>query len=93
MSQKWIKELLATDLGYELNISIKILGELWFELTKKINEMNKYLQKQAETQGALEMVYRSVPGIGATSSRELANELGDMQHFTRVVNPNIQQAI
>lgn len=49
MSQKWIKELIATDLGYELNITLKILGDLWFELTKKINEMNKYLQKQGSS--------------------------------------------
>jgi transposase len=81
MSLKWIKELQEADFAYELKISIGILADLWVAISDKIKKMNKHLQKQAEEQPRLEAIYRSVPGIGATSSRELANELGDMQYF------------
>lgn len=39
------------------------------------------MASQAKEEGALEMLYRSVPGIGPIAARTLANELGDMSQF------------
>lgn len=39
------------------------------------------MAEQAEKDQALEIIYRSVPGIGKTHARALSNELEDMQQF------------
>jgi transposase len=81
ISLRWIKELKEIDLPYELKVSIEVFSSMWIEFTKKIQEMNAHLRRQADEQKDLESIYRSVPGIGAISARELANELGDMKRF------------
>jgi transposase len=47
----------------------------------KIGEIDQEIATQANKDGPTEMTYRSVPGIGPTSARVLANELGDMSQF------------
>lgn len=54
---------------------------MWLELNERINEIEKQMACQAKQEGPLEMLYRSVPGIGPIAARTLANELGDMSQF------------
>jgi transposase len=55
--------------------------DLWLHLNLKIKEINEEMEKQAIEDGEIELMYRSVPGIGPTSARILANELEDTLHF------------
>ena len=67
-------------LASRLKQSLSTIHKIW----KFINEEIKGLEKEMKEQSSLdknETVYRSVPGIGAVSSRVLSNELGDMSQF------------
>lgn len=81
VSIKWIKTLSELHLNSGLQFAIRQFSELWLHLDIKIKEIDKELVMQAESDNALENTYRSVPGIGPTSARVLANELGDMSQF------------
>ena len=48
----------------------------------KLQEILKKLHEQAEKDKDIDVIYRSVPGIGALSARILSNELEAMQQFT-----------
>lgn len=50
-------------------------------LSRSRSQIVKQHELQAHENSKLEEVYRSAPGIGAVTSRVLANELGDMSHF------------
>lgn len=52
----------------------------------KIKEINCKLKQQASEDKKIDIVYQSAPGIGPTSSRILANELGDIQQFENFEN-------
>jgi transposase len=54
---------------------------MWQQLTLKIKEIGAEMVKQAEEDVALEMIYRSTPGIGPVGARVLANEVEDMSYF------------
>ena len=54
---------------------------MWLQLTAKIKEIEEQMASQAKKDEFLEIVYLSVPGIGKTSARVLANELGDTLQF------------
>lgn len=75
----WVKTLKFNDKEHQLVISELI--EAWNEESRRIKRFDEALKDQAEQDG-LETVYRSVPGIGKTSSRVLANELGDLSRFS-----------
>ena len=80
MSQKFMSSYLGMDLASRLKQSLSTIHKIW----KFINEEIKGLEKEMKEQSSLdknETVYRSVPGIGAVSSRVLSNELGDMSQF------------
>jgi len=72
--------LLKKDLSEELRASVNLYIEIWDILDTEIKKLDKELQKQADDD-PLEMVYRSACGVGAVTSRTLANELGDMSQF------------
>jgi transposase len=78
---KWIeslKKLLMRDgIRYALNHFV----DMWQQLTVRIKEINAEMIKQAAEDNALEMVYRSTPGIGPIGARVLANEVEDMSYF------------
>lgn len=57
------------------------LVDMWQQLNAKIKEINAEMAKQAAEDHALEMVYRSTPGIGPVGARILANEIEDMSYF------------
>jgi len=58
-----------------------LLAEQWRLTTRQLIEMRHLLREQAQAQGEIEKVYRSVPGIGAVVARTFATELGDMTRF------------
>ena len=55
--------------------------DCWIEMDLKIKEIDKEVAKQAQIDTPKEKIFRSVPGIGPTSSRILANELEDLSQF------------
>lgn len=81
ISPKWIQRLLEKQFSQGLMFAIKQFSTLWLELNERIKEIDKQMDSQAKEEGALEMMYRSVPGIGPVVARTLANELGDMSQF------------
>ncbi len=82
MSLKWINELKENSFTYELKTIILTWVNVWLEINRQVEDLDKHLEKQAEQQKAMEDMYRSVAGVGPVTSRTLANELGDMQHFS-----------
>jgi transposase len=81
VSPKWIKELETLELLPGLKFALNHYCSLWLHMNVKIGEINQEIVIQAKKDGPIEMMYRSVPGIGPTSARVLANELGDMLQF------------
>lgn len=78
---KWIENLKKLPIREGFRYVLNHLVDLWLTLTKKIQEINIEIAKQATCDTELEAVYRSAPGIGPLGSRILANELKDMSHF------------
>jgi len=81
VSEKWIKSLMELPLSDEIRYVIDEYSSMWLQLTIKIKALDQKIASQAQGDGDLEMIYRSVPGIGVTSARVLANELGDASQF------------
>ena len=81
VSPKWIKEIGALKLRSGLKFALSHYCSLWLHVNGKITEIDGEIAIQAGKDGPTEMMYRSVPGIGPTSARVLANELGDMSQF------------
>lgn len=76
----WIKKIQQLQVAEEIKYSINLFIGFWLDLDIKTNEILKKLHEQAEAD-PVDVIYRSVPGIGALSARILANELEDMQRF------------
>lgn len=81
VSKKWIMEMTSLEVLPGLKFAINQYCALWLHMNVKINEIDQEIANQAEKDGLVEVMYRSVPGIGPTSARILANELGDMSQF------------
>jgi transposase len=82
VSEKWLKELAAIPMSEEIRYTTNQYANMWLQLTQKIEEIEEKMALQSEKDEFLEMVYRSVPGVGAVSARVLANELGDTLQFS-----------
>jgi transposase len=80
MSHKFVKELLSGDVPSELTIVVEAYCNIWKQIDAEILKLDKALKEQAKTDPQ-EATYRSVPGVGALSSRILSAELGDMSQF------------
>lgn len=82
MSRKIVKAIMEQikDSNKELNIVLQSFLDIWEAWSRKLIELKKELKKQAESD-KLELIYRSVPGVGEVTSRILSNELGDMSQF------------
>lgn len=78
MSLKLLAEIQAQDLPLELNIGIGALATIYREVHGQIVEMERRLAEQGAADEKVEVIYRSVPGVGPVTSRILANELGDI---------------
>ncbi len=81
LQRRWVKEqILSLEAGSPLRMAIESQLKLWECIALEIRAIEAHLKQQA-SKCNLELVYRSVPGIGKVSSRILACELGDMKHF------------
>ncbi len=81
ISAKWLKTLETLELPRGQKFTINHYITMWRTYDVKIKEIDKEISDQAEEDDITEKVYRSAPGIGPTSARVLANELGDMIQF------------
>src|ERR1700722_6692246 len=81
VSEKWAKVLEATPVSPGLKYAIANYLALWRQMNIRIKEIDRELSAQAQKDEAIEAIYRSVPGIGTTSARILANEIEDTLQF------------
>ncbi len=81
VSEKWIKNLSSHETTPGIKYSIEQYANMWLTFNSKIKEIDEKLKSQALEDKTIDEVYRSVPGIGPTSSRILANELDNLQQF------------
>jgi transposase len=81
VSLKWIKGLSQFKMTPGVKFSIETFAAMWLEFDTKIKEIDKEIKKQAVKHKETDMMYQSASGIGCTSARVLANELGDLQQF------------
>lgn len=78
--KSWLKKIQQIDMAEEMKYSVNLFIQIWLDLDNKIKEILKKLGEQAK-KDSIDIMYRSVPGIGALSARMLSNELGDMRQF------------
>lgn len=78
LSEVYLQEIEQMKLPEEVSYSLGLLMAQWRFLAQQLKEIAKKLKEQAKNNQALEKIYRSVPGVGPTSSRVLSNELGDL---------------
>lgn len=81
LSKKKVLALMEKKLSNDLSYVLCKLCEEWLYLTEQLEKIKEKLQEQADGDH-LEKIYRSLPGIGPTVARVLANELGDMSQFS-----------
>jgi transposase len=83
---KWVLSIQsATYYPTELKEVLYYLCEDWIRLTKDLKELNKKIAAQSKANKKLrtqEAIYKSAPGIGLISARELSRELGSLQQFS-----------
>lgn len=80
-SKTWIKSLESLEMPEDIRYCINLYAQMWLGFDDKLKTILKRLHEQSEQDKVLDIIYRAVPGIGALSSRILANELEDMKHF------------
>jgi transposase len=81
VSPAWIKGLSKFEMTPGVRFSIETFAKMWLEFDAKIKEIDIEIKKQAAKDKTIDMMYQAVSGIGCTSARVLANELGDLQQF------------
>lgn len=81
VSLKWIMALSEFKTNPGVKLAIEAYAKMWLHVDNQIKQINDELKKQAVKDDILDFVYQATPGIGPTSSRVLANELGDLQQF------------
>lgn len=82
VSPKWIATIQTLEMLPGLKFAVDQSISTWLYFHEEIKKVDQQLQLQAEEDSAIDKVYRSVPGIGRTSARYLANELGDTSQFS-----------
>ena len=78
---KWIKELSEFEMPPGVRFAIEKFAAMWLEFNEKIKEIDIEIKKQAIKDHAIDTMYQTASGIGPTSARVLANELGNLQQF------------
>jgi transposase len=82
---KWIKGIRNNDTySAELKYIFNYLCDQWLRLTQDLKDINKKISEQSkanETCVIQEAVYKSAPGLGIISARELSRELGTLKQF------------
>jgi transposase len=80
LSLRLAKHLAHEVSSLELQFVLERLLSQWEHVNREIKLLEKRLVEQGRSD-ELDVVYRTVPGVGALSARILSNELGDMSHF------------
>ncbi len=80
-SQKWIESLSRFEMPPGVKFAIEKFVAMWLEFNEKIKEIDLEIKKQAIKDQAVDAIYQTASGIGPTSARVLANELGNLQQF------------
>lgn len=84
-SEKWVKEIRDyPNYPEELKHVLHYLCEGWLKLTQDLKEINKKIATQSKSNKKCiiqEAIYKSAPGIGNISSKELSRELGTLKQF------------
>jgi transposase len=82
----WVKGIQAgADYPSELRFVLDYLCEQWLRLTQDIKDINKKIGAQSKAKEVCsiqEAVYKSAPGLGTISARELSRELGALKQFS-----------
>ena len=81
VSLKWIRSLSGMEMTPGVRFSIEALAALWLHFNAKIKEIDIEIKKQAAKDKAIDAVYQTASGIGCTSARVLANELGNLLQY------------
>lgn len=81
VSLNWIKSLSKFKMWPGVKFAIEKFAAMWLEFDAKIKEIDMEIKKQAIKNKAIDRIYQSAKGIGCTSARILANEMGDLQQF------------
>lgn len=81
VSLKWIKDLSQLEMRPGIRFSIDMFATMWLQLNVKIKEIDIEIKKQAAKDTVIDAMYQAASGIGYTSARVLANELGNLQQF------------
>ncbi len=85
-SIKWVNKLQGIEyFPLELKYVIDYLCEQWLKFTTDLKEVNKDIAIQSKANqklSALEEIYKSIPGIGNISAKELSRELGTLSQFS-----------
>lgn len=81
LQRKHVKEILTVLADNELKFCIQSQYRFWEAVEVELREIDRQLHAQA-AQCPLEVLYRTVPGIGRVSARILAAELRDMSQFS-----------
>ena len=82
ISLKWLKKIETLECDSSIKYVLQIHIDRWRSLREELKKLDAELDRQAQTDEALESIYRSAPGIGKLHARVLANELGDMKQFS-----------
>jgi transposase len=81
ISLKWVNWCQTLQLDVETKIVVNEHIAMWIDLNNRLKKITDHLKEQAKQDHEIEKVYQSVPGIGDTSARILANELQDTLQF------------
>jgi transposase len=85
-SEKWVKKIREySNYPEELKYVLHYLCVEWLNLTQDLKEINKKIAIQSKNNEQCtlqEAVYKSAPGIGNISSKELSRELGALKQFS-----------
>ena len=85
-SVKWVNKLQGIEyFSIEFKYAIDYFCKQWLQFTTDLKEINKEIAKQSKANErlcGLEEIYKSVPGIGNISAKELSRELGTLSQFS-----------
>lgn len=81
VSPTWVKGLSQFKMTPGVRFSIEKFAAMWLDFDEKIKEIDLEIKKQATKDSSIDGMYQSASGIGRTSARVLANELGNLQQF------------
>jgi transposase len=81
VSEKWIRGLFLFEMLPGVKFAVGKFVAMWLEFNAKIKEIEMEIKKQAIKDYVKDGMYQAASGVGPTTARVLANEMGDLQQF------------